>query len=154
MEIGGDHLRFNPEEVNEVVDGVLEGVERLEVLHVPDVLAHESVAAGGEAEGRLQLTTGGEDGRNLERQRNRERCVAAGPADRILHAVEDAHHRVVTRDADLAVVEHEGVGKPIETIESICVVGDDGFFGQIAGGHHPDRHPGRRGGRGAVCRGA
>ena len=138
VEIGGDRLRFNPEQVSEVAHGVVESGERLEVLHVPDVLAHESVPAGGEAERRLQFATGCEDGRNLEGKRNRERCIAAGPADRVFGAVEDPHHRVVTRDADIAIVEHEGVGNPVESIESLCVVGDDGFLGQIARRHHPD----------------
>jgi len=138
VEIGSNRLRFNPEEINEVVNGTSEGVESLEVLHVPDVLAHEPVAARSEAERSLQLTTGREDGRHLEGQRDRERRVASGTPDRIFGAVEHAHHRVITRGGDVATVNHEGVGERIETVDCLIVRAGDRFLGQVARCHHPD----------------
>ena len=77
VEIGGDRLWFDPEEFDEVVDGPAEGVERLEILHVADVLAHEAVAPRCKAERRLQLATGRQDRRHVKRKRDRERRVSA-----------------------------------------------------------------------------
>ena len=111
VQVVGDELGVDAEEPLVERSRGLEGLERLGVLHVADVLADERVAAREQRERVLLLGAGGQDvGVGLEGQRERERRVAAAAAHRLDEAVDHAHDRVVVAREDRAVVEQERVG--------------------------------------------
>jgi hypothetical protein len=74
----GDHLLgLDPGEHLHVRGGVRERLQRPQIVHVADVLAHPGVPAVGQAAGVLQVRADGEGGRDRLGQRERERGVAA-----------------------------------------------------------------------------
>jgi len=77
MEVADDPLRPRAKDGLEVLDRLLECIERLEVLHVADVLAHEGVIVAREAERGLELAAHGQGGWQAERQFDRKRCIPA-----------------------------------------------------------------------------
>ena len=72
----------------------------------------------------------------LAGQLDRQRRVAAGPADRQLAAVDHPHHRVVARHMDRAVVVEHGVTERRKPLRGIVVGETDRFVGAVGAGQH------------------
>ena len=72
--------------------------------------------------------------------------VAAGTADGERGAVRAAieENGVVDAAFDGAVVPEDGVGDGAEALGGIGIVDDEGFVGEIAGGHYERRKKGLR----------
>ena len=132
VEVRRQDVRFDPEELLHVLDGVRKCVQGLEVLHVADVLAHERVPSVGETEGRLELAAGRQQGRHLEGKLDGEWGVAAGSPHREHPAGDYPHNRVVDGNVDVAVMHQEGIREVGETLASPGVVVDDRFLGAVA----------------------
>ena len=62
--------------------------------------------------------------------------ISARPAQHALAAFEGAHHRIVRAHVDIAIVRQEPVGHAREPLERFRVRHHDGFFAQVAAGHH------------------
>ena len=71
----GAILRPGAKDGLEVVDCLLECIERLEVFHVADVLAHEGVIVAGQAESGLEAPPTARVVGRAERQFDRKRCI-------------------------------------------------------------------------------
>ena len=117
-----------------MLDRLLECIERLEVLHVADVLAHEGVIVACQAERGLELAAHGQRGWQAERQFDRKRCIPARAAHRQLFAFKHPHHRIVAAGVDLAVVEQKRIRQRRQPLPRLVVVLDDRLVGEVAGG--------------------
>ena len=76
MEIGRDRHRLGREQPQQVLGGLLDRLERFEVTHVTNMLAHDCPVADGKTERRLQFTTHGQDAGTARGQPHRQRHVA------------------------------------------------------------------------------
>src|SRR5215211_418506 len=111
MEVEGDQLRAHVEESAIMLDSFPERPQRLVVLHVPDVVAHEGVAISGQAERVLELSTAGQRvPGEVCGQSERCRSVASGAPDRVRSSSGCTDYGVVAAHVYLAVVEEEVVG--------------------------------------------
>src|SRR5215210_8530187 len=128
MEVVGYQLRAHVEEPAVVLDSFSEGSQRLVVLHVPDVVAHEGVAVSGQAERVLELPTAGQSvPGDVCGQSERRRGVASGATDRVLYSCDCTTYGVVAAHVDLTVVDQEVVGDLAELVECFLVPVGDGF---------------------------
>ena len=141
MQVVGDDLRLEPEELLVDRDAGLEVLQRLEVLEVADVLAQEGVGVAREAEGVLELGAAGEHLRERPRQGHRERGVAARPAHQPRPPAAHQRDGVVVARGDLAVVHQVRVGDRRQPVDLLPAL-DDRLLGEVAAGHD-QRPPGR-----------
>ena len=81
MQVGGQ-AHWPAADFAELAHRPLEGAQRLPGGHVADVAGQVGPVAVGEAEGVLQLPAHGQHGGSFEAQVDRQRRVAARPADR------------------------------------------------------------------------
>ena len=138
VEVVGDHLGLEPEEVTVDLDAGLVVLQRLQVLEVADVLAEEGVGVAREAEGVLELGAGRQRLRERPRQDHRERGVAPGPADQPRPAAAHLRDGVVVAHGDLPVVHQVGVGDRRQPVDLLPAL-DDRLLRQVAAGH--DQRP-------------
>src|SRR5215212_1530317 len=111
MEVVGDQLRAHVEEPAVMLDSFLERPQRLVVLHVPDVVAHEGVAVSGQAERVLELSTAGQRvPGEVCGEPERCWCVATGATDRVLSSSCCPDHGVIAAHMYLTIVDEEVVG--------------------------------------------
>src|SRR5215208_2656730 len=96
MQIVGNQLRAHVEEPAIMLDSFPERAQRLIVLHVPYVVAHESMAAFSQTEGVLELSSAGQ-GVPAEVRGQPERCrgVATGATDGVRSFSGRTDHGVV-----------------------------------------------------------
>ncbi len=87
MQIAGHDLRLQPEEMLVGRQRRPVVLQRLDVLHIADVLADEGVFVAGEGEGVLELRPRREDALGLERQPDGEWRVAPRPPQNLQAAV-------------------------------------------------------------------
>ena len=76
MQIADDPLRPGAKDGLEMLDCLLECIERLKVLHIADVLAHEGVVVACQAERGLELAAHGQGGWQAEWQLDRKRRIS------------------------------------------------------------------------------
>ena len=103
----GDDLRLDAKQVFEEVDRCLKMLQRLQVLHVADVLAEEGKIIAGETEGILEFGAGGQDLPGLKGQANGEWSIPPRPANGLGLAGNGSRaepDRVVVAGIDVAVV--------------------------------------------------
>ena len=136
--VGDDARRFDLVHGGELRHRVLERHERLDAAHVADVLTHPRVAARSEAERVLELAADGESRRDRDGQRDRQRRVAARPADRQLLTVDDPHNGVVARHVDRAIVREPRVGDAAQSGARVGILERDRFVGEVAARQHQD----------------
>src|SRR5215210_4509894 len=111
MEVVGYQLWAHVEEPAVVLDSFPERSQRLVVLHVPDVVAHEGVVVFGQAERVLEFSTAGQRvPGEVCGQPERCRGVASGATDRVRSSSGRADYGVVAAHVDLTVVDEEVVG--------------------------------------------
>ena len=160
MPVADQHLGLHRGHPDQVPVRLVEGLQGGQVVHVPDVTAHPGQPPVADAEGVLQVTADGQRRGHRHREGDGHRGIAAGAADRKLITVDDPQHRVVAGDLDPPVVAQPGVGQVGQPFARLLIVGDDGFAGSIATGHHQRgraggvARPARRAGDGPGCRAA
>src|SRR5215212_8441316 len=136
MEVVGNQFRTNVEEPAVVLDSFPERLQRLVVLHVPDVVAHEGMAVSGQAERILELsTTGQRVPGDLCGQPERSRGVATGATDGVWSFSGCTDHSVVAAHVDLPVVDQEVVGDLAQLVQRFLVPICDGLVRVVAAGH-------------------
>src|SRR5215210_1261837 len=137
MEVEGDQLRAHVEEPAIMLDSFPERPQRLVVLHVPDVVAHEGVAVSGQAERVLELSTAGQGVPGEVRgQPQRCRGVATGATDRVRSSSRCTDHGVVATHVNLTVVDQEVVGDLAQLVQRFLVAIGDGLVRVVAAGHN------------------
>src|ERR671921_2338873 len=101
MEVVSYQLGAHVEEPAIMLDSFPERAQRLVVLHVPDVVAHEDMAVFSQAERVFELSTTGQ-GVLAEVRGQSEGCrgVATGAADRVRSSCRP-NHRVIATHVDL-----------------------------------------------------
>src|SRR5829696_2837003 len=136
MQIVGDQLRAHVEEPAIMLDSFPERAQRLVVLHVPDVVAHEGVAVSDQADRVLELSTAGQSV-TAEVRGQPERCrgVATGATDLVRSSSRCTDHGVVAAHVDLTVVDKEVVGDLAQLIQCFLVAIGDGLVRVVAAGH-------------------
>src|SRR5215204_1903474 len=136
MEVVSYQLRAHVEEPAIMLNSFPERAQRLVVLHVPDVVAYESVAVFSQAERVLELSTAGQ-GVPAEARGQPERCrgVATGATDRVRPSSRCTDHGVVAAHVDLTVVDEEVVGDLAQLIQCFLVAIGDGLVRVVAAGH-------------------
>src|SRR5919107_1077541 len=136
MEVVSYQLGAHVEEPAIMLDSFPERAQRLVVLHVPDVVAHEGVAVSDQAERVLELSTAGQ-GVPAEVRGQPERCrgVATGATDRVRPSSRCTDHGVVAAHVDLTVVDEEVVGDFAQLIQRFLVAIGDGLVRVVAAGH-------------------
>src|ERR687894_532785 len=136
MEVVSYQLGAHVEEPAIMLDSFPERAQRLVVLHVPDVVAHEGVAVSDQAERVLELSTAGQ-GVPAEVRGQPERCrgVATGATDRVRPSSRSTDHGVVAAHVDLTVVDEEVVGDLAQLIQRFLVAIGDGLVRVVAAGH-------------------
>ncbi len=119
MEIVRDHLRLGAEHREVQVDiGEERSVGQLRV-EIAEVRGQERLLSSGDAEGALQLRSGGDDRAGCsDRQREGAGHVATRSADR----VGGSHEGVLAAAVDRPVVREESVGDPAEPLPSLAVL--------------------------------
>ena len=137
MQVVGDQLRLHVEEPGVVFDPLPERAQSLVVLHVSDVVAHESVPFFSQTEGVLELSAAGQRVPG-EATAQPERCgsVSAGTPNRIRPSSGGPHHGIVTAHMDFAVVNQEVVGDLAQLLERFFILVSNGLVGVVPAGHH------------------
>ena len=131
-------------EALQVAHHLLEHLLAAQRAHVAHVRRHDHAAAPGQRHGELQVPAHGQHRlRQLGRQLELERRQAATEADRPRPAGCDAHHRVVGRADDRAVVVQEGVGHGGEPRLDLRRIGEHRLAAHVARGRH--HRPAERG---------
>ncbi len=133
--VGGDHLRGDGGVLLELIDTAFEGLDRLEVLHVPQVLAHPGVRGRCQADRVLQFATHRQDVASGRAHRNRQGSEAPGAPDGQDGLAHDPNDRVVTRDVDRPVVGEPGVAQMVEPLRGGGVVERDRLAVDVATRH-------------------
>ncbi len=136
MEIVGDQLRGDAEDLLQVVDGSGEGILDLGVLQIADVLAQISAIALGEADGVLQLGAEGQHLRLRPGEEDAPRHVAPGATQQQRLTGHDPGDRIVAAGVDRAVVTEDGVGDAGQTFPRFVVAVGDRFVAAVGAGHH------------------
>jgi hypothetical protein len=134
MQIAGNELGLEPVQPAQVVDGVLECAARFDGIEVSDVLAKVDVAAGRYRHRVLHVGPHREHARQRSRDTNRQRRIAARPAQHHLAAARDAHDRIVAGSRDGTRVRDEHVRDPPEPRVRIVFSGHDGIAAEVAAG--------------------
>ena len=134
--IDGDDVGRDRVDPLELGDESLERFERLEVLHVAEVLAHEGALGRRQAERVLEFSTDGQHRAAAAPDRHGQRCEAAGAADREQDVAGDTDDRVVARHVDLAVVHEETVAETGQPRDRFDVDVRDRLAGEVAARHH------------------
>src|ERR1017187_9909357 len=136
MQVISNRHGTNPEETLHVPECLLKRLQRLEVLHVADMLAQNGIVFLRQAQRILQFASASE---NLLCRRTKVDgmgSIAAGPTQGSVAPFKGAHYRVVDSRLDSAVVDEEIVGKGVKSGGYFFVAADDGFFRKVPGGHH------------------
>src|SRR5215212_3023344 len=111
MEVVGDQFGADVEESGIVLDSFPERAQCLVVFHVSDVVAHESVAVSGQAEGVLELSTAGQGvPGQIFGQSKWRRGVASGATEGVRSSSGRPDDGVVAAHVDLSVMDEEVVG--------------------------------------------
>lgn len=129
--VGHQTGRPHTGETLQVLLGPGQGANGGQIVHVADVLAEPGVAALGQGEGVLQVGAHGERRRDVERQRERQRCVPARSAEREFGAGHVPADGVVARHVDPPVVPQPRVDQRLQYGQRRLVVGDDRLARQI-----------------------
>ena len=79
MQVISDDSRLDPKQALVQLDGDLKVLQRLQILHVADVLAEEGILLPGETEGVLQFGSAGQDMLCHEGQTDGERRITSRP---------------------------------------------------------------------------
>ena len=139
MQVVGDARGLEGEEITEVLEGLLEELVGLGVVHVAKVLAEQGLVGLEKTDGVLHLPANGEDGGKLTRQIYELGCIAARSAEQLGLAVDYSGDRVVATITDRPIVGEEIIGNGGQFGKGPVVVGDDGFLGDVAAGHYQGR---------------
>ena len=137
VQVTGDDLWLEAEEPLVELDGALEVLQRLQVLQVTDVLAHEGVVVLDSTERVLELGAAGE---HLPARGEGEADGIGGIPPRPPHQPGRPclaqGHAVVVAGIDIAVVDDEEVGDAPKPAQRLCVVLGNGLLAHVAAGHH------------------
>ncbi|MBA7532104.1 hypothetical protein ES705_24330 [subsurface metagenome] len=139
MQVVGYRPGLEGEEIAEVLDGLLEELVGLGVVHVAKMLAEQGLVGLEKTDGVLHLPANGEDGGKLTRQIYELGCIAARSAEQLGLAVDYSGDRVVAAITDRPIVGEKVIGDGGELGEGLVVVGNDGFLGDVAAGHYQGR---------------
>ncbi len=140
MQVVGQQLGLDAEELLDMGDPVPKGLQGLVIFQVADVMAEEGVVLTGEAKGVFQLPASRQDGGGLPGQVHRVGGIAArapqGNELGLAAAGEGTHHGVVTAGVDVAVVHQESICEGSEALPRFLVMGGNGLLAEVAAGHH------------------
>src|SRR5829696_4117254 len=136
MEVVGDELRLHVEELTVVLDPLPEGLQRLVVLHIPNVVTREGLAVLRQAKRVLELPAAGQGvtGEPPGESQRRRRVAARAP-EWIGSPRGYLKHAVVAARVDGAVVHEKVVRYVAELLERLLVPVRDRLVGVVAAGH-------------------
>src|SRR6478736_6521541 len=100
------------------------------------MLTDKCLAILSQANRALQFTADRQNFRYVFVQKNRNRNKSTGAAKLLEFPVCDPHHRIVTTQQNLAIVNQEAVREAAQTHSGLIVAYDDWFFAEISAGHH------------------
>ena len=139
VHVVGDHVGLQLVQPHEVLQRPVVVLQRLPLLHIPQVLPREQGIPPQEAEAALHLGTGAKhDPVVLARQPrgHRQRGVAPAPAKQKVGSADHGRDRVVYRHVNYAVGKQEKVDDPRQPRQRLRIVRDDGSVGEVGARHH------------------
>ncbi len=136
VHVAGDNLRLDAEELFIKLNRICKMLQRLQVLHVADMLGHEGEVVPRQAEGVLLLGAHAQYRLASKIQADGMGGVAAGAPGKAGGAALDNHDAVVVAGVDIAVVAQEVVGDAAQSRYRLVVIAGDGLLAEVAGGHH------------------
>ncbi len=137
VHIGDDTFRFDAKQPCHVFDCRGERIERLEVLHIPNVLAHEGVLTVCQTECCLEFSPDRQGRGHHNRESHRKRSKTTAAPHRQFSTGGDPDHRVVTVNVDGPIVQQQDIGELPEFGPCLGVALDDRFGRVVGRGHHP-----------------
>ena len=135
MVVTGHEFGLYPEQFAQMVDGLVVRVTGGVILEIADVLAQDGAVKVGQADGALQFGAGCQQWRNMKRQRNCPRGIAAGPAVEKRRTLENPDDGIILADLDRPVVDQKRIGDRSQSFSGVFVVEGDRFIGCIAARH-------------------